>query len=190
MIDAVQGSNPDTLRAIGIIVGAHGLQGTVKIEPLSDFPQRFDSLQSVYLRSPSGVPTLFHVKRVKWAGAFLLMTIREISDRDAAAELRGWDVCVGQDDEWELPDDVYYANDLLGFWGIASDGFHIGQLTNILFGAQDILEFERAEGNLLVPFVSQWIGQVNKSKRTIEIFNWRDLVDAESVEPDLSDNDD
>ena len=43
------GMSPEDVRAIGVIVGAHGLQGTFKLASLSDFPERFEALRTVYL---------------------------------------------------------------------------------------------------------------------------------------------
>ncbi len=191
MNHSLKETNPDDLRTIAVVIGAHGLQGTLKLESLSDFPERFDSLKSVFLKSPgSDALRDYRIKRVRWAGAALLMTLHELTTRDDALAVRGWEVCVAEADSWVLPEDVYYRTDLLGFAGIGDDGKRLGILINILTGAQDILEFERENENLLVPFVSQWVGKVNPTERTIEILKWRELMNAESIDTEPSSDDD
>jgi 16S rRNA processing protein RimM len=165
------------------VVGAHGLQGTMKIEPLSDFPERFLPLKSVVIRLNDNVLSTSHVKRIKWAGPHLLVTLREIRTREAAEELQGAEFCVHERDSWDLPEDVYYTSDLVGFRGVAEDGTELGVLSGIISGAQDILEFAREGEPLMVPFVKEWVGRVDLAAKTIEILNWRALVETDSVDP-------
>jgi 16S rRNA processing protein RimM len=177
------------LRTIGVIVGTHGLDGTLKITPLSDFPERFDALDSVYLSREGERPRPDRVSRVRWSGGSVLITVKGVSDREAAREWRGAELCVREEETWKLPPDVYYVTDLLGFVAIGQDHQQIGVLRNVIRGAQDILEIEReGEESFLVPFVRQWIGRVDTDARTIEILNWRDLAAPEIAESDPDDD--
>jgi 16S rRNA processing protein RimM len=175
--------NPDDLRAIGVVVGAHGLQGTVKLQSLSDFPERFSSLKAVTLRRGNEVLGPGHVKRIKWAGPYVLVSLTEYRTREAAEGLLGVEFCVADKHSWQLPEDVYYMSDLIGFTGVSEDGTRLGILRTIVSGAQDIFEFEREGESLLVPFVCEWVGRVNVVERTIEILNWRSLLESDTVEP-------
>jgi 16S rRNA processing protein RimM len=182
--------NPDDLRTVGVIVGAHGLQGTFKLEPLSDFPERFEALRTVYLLRGETVLAQCQVKNLRWANALVLLTLREIRTRDQADELLGVEVCVANAETWKLPKDVYYTSDILGFSGIAEDGTALGILTNVIPGAQDILQFEKDSAELLVPFVGEWVGRIDTEKRTIEVLNWRRLAEGETIEPSAEEPDD
>jgi 16S rRNA processing protein RimM len=182
--------NPDNLRTVGVIAGAHGLQGTFKLEPLSDFPERFEALRTVYLLRGETVLSQCRVKNVRWANAVVLVTLREIRTREEAEDLRGVELCVPESEAWKLPTDVYYTSDLLGFAGIAEDGTVLGILKDVQPGAQDILQFDKDGEELLVPFVSEWVGQVDPVKRTIEILNWRRLTEGEILDPSPENPDD
>ncbi|HEY3294391.1 MAG TPA: ribosome maturation factor RimM [bacterium] len=182
--------NPEDLRTVGVIVGAHGLQGTFKLEPLSDFPERFEALRTVYLLRGETVLAQCTVKNLRWANALLLLTLREIRTRDEADQLRGVEVCVPDTETWTLPEDVYYTTDIIGYMGVAEDGTVLGTLKDIQAGAQDILQFEKDGDELLVPFVKEWVGTVNTEKRTIEILNWRQLASSEVIEPSPETDDD
>jgi len=180
----------EDLRTVGVIVGAHGLQGTFKLEPLSDFPERFQALRTVYLMRGETVLARCRVKNIRWANALLLVTLKEVRTREEADELRGAELCVPDSESWELPEDVYYTTDLLGFAGVAEDGTPLGILKEIHSGAQDILEFRRDEEEFLVPFVHEWVGRVDIENRTIEILNWRRLKESETIDPSPDDDDD
>jgi len=182
--------NPEDLRTVGVIVGAHGLQGTFKLQPLSDFPERFEALRTVYLLRGESVLAQCEVKNLRWANAVLLVTLKEIRTREQAEDLLGAELCVAEAETWKLPRDVFYTSDILGYTGVGDDGTLLGILKEVLPGAQDILQFEKEGEELLVPFVSEWVGRVDTLKRTIEILNWRRLSDSEIIEESPETDDD
>ncbi|MBU0508532.1 ribosome maturation factor RimM [bacterium] len=183
--------NPQDLRTIGVVVGAHGLRGTLKIFPLSDFPERFEALHTALLCKADDPPQSVRITRVRRAQGCILIDLDEVRNREAVLNLVGAELCVREEDSWELPPDVFYLTDLLGFTGIGENGERIGVLRNVIRGAQDILEFEREDGGeLLVPFVHRWVGRAKVSERTIEILNWRDLIEPDIIEPDPDSDDD
>jgi 16S rRNA processing protein RimM len=182
--------SPDDLRVVGVVAGVHGLQGTVKLEPLSDFPERFEALKTVYVVRNNEILGTYAVKRVRWAAAHVLLTLKGLTTREDAEAIRGAEVCVHERETWPLPENVYYVSDLAGFTAIEQSGKRVGTLKDILMGANDILVIELdGGGELLVPFVGEWVGRVDTIARTVEVIQWRDLTDAESVESAPEDDD-
>ena len=180
---------PDELRTVGVVVGVHGLQGTLRVAPLSDFPERFAALHRVYLVRDEIAVGTYDVKRVKWLNDVVLITLRDVTKREEAENLRGAEICVPESERWVLPQDVYYSADLIGFSVVGDDGVKVGSLTGVLEGAQDTLIIETPNGELLVPFVHAWVGEVNTERRTIEVLNWRRLSAAEELPPSSDDDD-
>jgi 16S rRNA processing protein RimM len=172
---------PDDLRAVGVVVGAHGLQGALKLHPLSDFPERFQALKTVYLTRGNEIVMQAQVKRVRHAAAQVHVTLREVTTREAAEALTGVEVCVPDSETWTLPENVYYVSDLLGFEAIGDDGTRIGVVRDVLTGPQGILEIAQGTQEYLVPFVDEWVGKIDAESRTIEILNWRRLLSPETV---------
>lgn len=182
--------NAEDLCAVGVIAGVHGLQGSFKVNPLSDFPERFFKLRTVYLLRGHTVLGEYVVKRVRWASRFVLIGFAEITKREIAEEFIGAELCVALKDRWVLPQDVYYSSDLIGCRGRGEDGTDLGILTTVIPSSQDILEFESEGESLLVPFVSEWVGKIDLELRTVEILNWRRLKEPDIVEgePELDDH--
>jgi 16S rRNA processing protein RimM len=171
----------EDLSTIGLVVGAHGLQGALKLNPLTDFPERFQALKTVYLMRADEVVGQAHVRRVRYAGAYVHLTLSEVTSREAADALRGVEVCVPDSERWRLPENTYYVSDLVGFTVIGDDGAPIGIVRDVLAGPQGILEIKQGSQEYLVPFVDDWVGRIDSEGRTIEILNWRRLLSPEIV---------
>ena len=56
---------PNQRLIIGEIVAAHGLAGDVRVQPLTDFPERFHELGEVWVAPKSGEPTRRRITRTK-----------------------------------------------------------------------------------------------------------------------------
>ncbi|MFC1657232.1 ribosome maturation factor RimM [Candidatus Moduliflexota bacterium] len=74
---------------MGRITGVHGIAGEIKVESLTDFPERFNPGSCLLLELPDGGrgKTTIQTSRVH-KGRFLL-TLDGIADRTAAESLRG-----------------------------------------------------------------------------------------------------
>lgn len=173
---------PEDLRTIGVIVGVHGLQGAVKIAPLSDFPDRYFALERVYLKRNEVIVSENRVKRVRWAGNTVHLAVREITSRDAAQTLIGSEVCIPDSETWELPEDVFYVTSLLGCAVVGDDGTKLGIVKSVLDGPQSILEIRDGVKEYLVPFVADWVGTVDCEAKLIVILNWQRLISPEIVD--------
>ncbi|MBU0692882.1 ribosome maturation factor RimM [bacterium] len=172
------------LRTIGVIVAPHGLQGTVRVDPLSDYQERYLHLKTVFLRRKDGSIESAAVSQVKLTTRQVLMTFESACTRSDAELLRGCEICVPENETWPLPDGAYYISDILGFDAVAEDGQRIGELKEVIRGAQDIFSIAGPFGEILVPFVENWVGEIDLKARTICIRNWRQLLNFESRDED------
>ncbi len=64
------------LITIGKAVKPFGVKGEMKIEPMTDFPERFKDLRRVYLVSPAGKEIACEVKSVRYAGGCAIPSFR------------------------------------------------------------------------------------------------------------------
>jgi 16S rRNA processing protein RimM len=177
-----------TLRTIGVIAAPHGLQGTVRVDPLSDFPERFLHLKTCFLRRKDGSIVELVVKQTNLATRPILMTFESICDRNDAELLRGCEICVAEADTWELPEDTYYITDIIGYSVISEAGQPLGELENVIRGAQDIFQIRGPFGEILVPFVKEWVGEIDEKERTICVLNWEQLVDLGARDEESSES--
>ena len=107
--------DPAAWVTVGQVVKVHGLLGEVSVEPLTDFPERFEP--GALLRLRRGGRTL-GTRRVDSSrphkGRFLVR-FDGITGPEAAEELRGADLCVPPDDLPKRPDDYFFHWELEGF---------------------------------------------------------------------------
>jgi len=170
-------ANPEDFRIIGKVVAAHGLQGTLKVESWSDFPERFTALKQVYLRNTKGELSLHEVAGVRFSPQYVLLKLVGVSRREQAENYREAELLVPDEESWPLSTDRYYISDLVGIEAVGTDETILGQVVDVATGgAQDLLIIEGPHGELLIPMVDEWVLKVDLAARKILVANWRDLI--------------
>lgn len=178
-------SNPLEV-VVGSIGRAHGIRGEVAITLRTDEPDRRFAVGQV-LREEDGTRT-FHVDSTRWHGERLLVCFAELVDRTAAEQARGT-VLVTTVDADEAPDDEdeYYDRQLVGLTA-RCDGVDVGTVTDVVhLAAQDLLAIRTAEGERLVPFVSEIVPVVDVRGGFVEIADIPGLLHEDAAEGEAVD---
>ena len=141
----------DERLCVGVIAGAHGVRGLVKIKSFTDDPADLTAYGP--LTDESGARR-YQVAVTGRAKGVLLARIEGVGDRDAARALSGARLYVARAALPEPEDEEYYHADLIGLAVEDRAGAPLGRVAAVQnFGAGDILEIERPDqGTLLVPF--------------------------------------
>ena len=163
----------DEFILIGKILGAHGIRGALKIKSLSDFPERFLDLEEVWLSAsdPPQAPQCLTVEDTQLLkGDQWMLWLASIQDRTEAEQLGRPFVYVLRSQALELPEDTFYADDLIGYGVLSETGESLGSITRVMPGQQDLLEFRAADGRLhLIPFVQALVPEVNTEQRWLRL---------------------
>lgn len=112
---------------VGKITGAHGIQGELKVMPLTDDPGRFEEFEALCIDGKT-----YPVRNVRLHQGKVLLTLKGIKDRTAAEALRGHFIEIDRDEAQELEDDEFYIVDLIGSAVFTKDGRKIGKLLDVL----------------------------------------------------------
>ena len=155
----------DDWLSVGKIVGVQGLQGELRVNPASDFPERFTAPGPRWLRSrKGGEPTEIQLKKGRQLPGKSLFVVRleGIDNRSAAQALVGQELLVAGDDRPELAEGEFHLLDLVGLEArLTTDGPAIGTVTDLISGGNDLLEIKTADGRkLLIPFVEAIVPEV------------------------------
>ena len=151
---------------LGVIVGAKGIKGEVKIKSFTEYPE--DIAAYGPLQDVSG-KTTYNVKVVGQSKGLPVARIKGISDRNAAEALKGTELYVSRD---RLPEteeeEEYYHADLIGLPVFFQDGTKFGTILRLHdFGAGDMLEIvpegKGAKAAVLVPFTLDMVPEVDIS---------------------------
>jgi 16S rRNA processing protein RimM len=136
--------------AVGKIRKPHGLDGTVVVEVLTDFPERIEP--GKHLRIGEGGPVV-ELSKVRNKGRLLLVNFHGYTDISSVSELRNRYLLVSQTEIPELPEDDFYHHDLIGVSVRDASQTEIGRVEDILTtGAVDVLVCRSVAGKeFLVP---------------------------------------
>jgi len=156
--------------SIARIVKRRGVRGEVAAELLTDFPERFSSLDEVRIFNGEKEyweeieKHWFHKNRV-------ILKFRGRDRPEEVEELIGGDVQVSEDQRVSLPQDNYYHFDLIGCQ-VLEDEEVLGGVTGIFeTGAAGCnLVVTRADGrDFMVPLVREFVLKVDVEKKVIQV---------------------
>jgi len=167
---------------VGRIGKPHGIRGEVTVDVRSDEPDRRYADGTVLAAQPPKGSAFAHpsltVDRTRWHQGTLLVTFAEFADRNAAEAARGV-VLVAEVDDDERPDDPdeFYDHQMIGVAAYDQEGTHVGEVTGIAHGAQDLLQIRTIDGReVLVPFVTALVPEVDLDARRLTIADRPGLI--------------
>ena len=162
----------------GKIVGTFGINGELKV--LSDSTtNRFIKGNTLYLGK-----TLKALEKVTISSARIhkgmnLVTINNLNDINEVLKYIGYTFYIDREELDDLKENEYYFDDLIGL-DVVSNNKVVGKVIDVLdLPASAVLELEVDNKKLLIPFVSNYIGEVTKESLEIlhlEEFIWWDLM--------------
>jgi len=145
---------------IGRVVKPHGIRGEVAVEILTDLPERYTWLETIYLGTDTPRPVA--LQGVRFHKTRVLLKLDGYDDRNAADTLRGQWLQVPEADAVPLDEDEYYLYQLIGLKVFEEDEGYLGTLTEILeTKANNVFIVNGPAGEILVPDISQVIRDIN-----------------------------
>jgi 16S rRNA processing protein RimM len=153
---------PEGYLAVGLITGAHGLRGEVKVELHTDFPERFAPEVVVYLGEELD-KTVIQAARPHQDQ--ILLQFHGIDDRTQAEALRGLWIFIPEDEAVDLEEDTFFVHDIIGLSVQTTSGELLGTVAQVLFtGANDVYVVETPDDprrEILLPAIADVIKQVD-----------------------------
>ena len=136
----------DRRLAVARILGAKGLAGAVRVEILTDWPERLAPGAELWIEGDAE-PT--RVVRLETGGRTTVLHLDGTSDRTAADRLAGrYLEAVAS----PLPEESYYWDDLIGLQVEEPDGTAVGELVDIFrAGDTEVYRIVGETGERLVP---------------------------------------
>jgi 16S rRNA processing protein RimM len=153
---------------LAAIVGAHGLKGEVRVKAFTETPDSLARYSRLHAKDGRTF-TLTHAKAAKSGEA--IVTFAEVVDRNAAESLRGLELFVPRDRMPRPGENEYYHADLIGLAAMDGADRVIGKVRAIHnFGAGDVIEIERGDGDtLMLPFARDFVPVVDLAARRLVV---------------------
>jgi len=196
------------LLVVGRVVAAQGLRGELRVNPLSDFPERFTRPGRRWLRPAQGrrgeaaLATEVELLSGRQLPGKELFVIRleGVNDRDSAEALVGQELLVPAADRPKLAKGEFHLLDLVGLEVRLLEGTDdatsqpsgrcIGTVKDLIHAGNDLLEVELSGGGapLWIPFVEAIVPVVELQAGWIGITPPPGLLElAASTGPDAAD---
>ncbi len=138
---------------LGRILGAFGVRGEAKLESWTEPRLAIFRYQPWIVRKPDGSESSLSGVRGRESSKHLVVTLPDVTDRDAVEALRGTEIYVARDTLPPPKPDEYYWVDLEGLDVRTVDGVALGQVSHLFStGANDVLVV-RGDRERLLPFV-------------------------------------
>lgn len=155
---------------IGIVTGAHGINGELKVVPMTDDPQRFRLLKSISFESPANNLREYLIQRVRLQTKSVLLKLDGIDDRTRAEQLKGVELKIPREACLELPENEFYIFQLIGLLVYSSHGEYIGKLTDVMeMPANDVYVVQAAEKELLIPAIKDVVKKIDLEQGVMTI---------------------
>ena len=162
---------------IGQVVAFFGVHGDLKVRLLTDIPNRFDELETVYVGANH---TSYSIQSVRpYKGEMIVLKLSGIDDANAAEQLRNQELSIPLIELASLPPDSYYQHDIIGLQVFTLDGQELGQIVEIIVtGSNDVYSVKKPEGSqVLIPAIKDVIKQIDLNRRTMHIDPLPGLLD-------------
>jgi len=158
------------LFVVGQIMGTHGIKGELKVKQLTDFEERFDVGNSVYIKNEQKVIQL-KINGSRQTNKGWLLHFENYDSINDVQFLQGKELYITEEEQTELEEHAYYYHEIIGCKVETVEGEHIGHIDSILApGANDVWVVKNQhKEEYLIPYIKDVVIEVNINKKLIKI---------------------
>jgi len=150
---------------IGQILAPWGASGKLKVEVITDFPQRFAPSSKIYInRQPMSIDS------TEWHKGKAIIKLNTINSIEDAQRLQGQPIEIHHSQLQPLPEGQYYHFQLIGLEVWTTQGELLGNITEILTAeSNDNYVVRGAESKILIPAIEDVVKSIDLNKGHIVI---------------------
>ena len=143
---------------LGRVTAPVGIKGEVRVYPYTDEQTRFSAVEKVYAGSRP-----LKIEKVSYRKDMVVLKFEGVNTRNDAEALRNAELALPREEMYEMDEDRYFVDDLIGIRVVLEDGSQVGVLKDIIENpAHDIYEIEKPDGSsFLLPAVKAFVLSVD-----------------------------
>lgn len=154
---------------IGKITKNQGNKGEVRVLPFTDFPERFELLETVYLTKGDKILEK-KIESLRFHKKFIILKFNDVNDIGSAIELRDYQVKITEEMLLPLDNDHYYIDEILGFQVFTRDGQVIGDITEVIStGGTDVFVVKGSDKEYMIPAAHEIVIEVHETEKRMVI---------------------
>lgn len=158
------------LVSVAKIVKTRGLRGEVVAEILTDFPERFEWLETVFIVKSNGETLAAKLEKFWFQKGRIILKFEGFDQIETAETLRNSEVCIPESETVELEADEFYDWELQGCQVETIEGEQLGRVKELMrTGGTEILVVQGKLKNYLIPFAAKICVEVDVEKKLIKV---------------------
>ena len=171
---------------VGKFVAPHGLYGQLRVQPSSEFPERFTKPGPRWIQKHKEDPkeVLLASGRQIPGKSLYVVSIKGVTSRTSAESFIGSKFLVPATDRPKLDPDEFHFLDLIDLEvRLNEETSPIGKVTNLRNAGNDLLEIETNTGKkILIPFVKEIVPKLHLQEGWLQITPPPGLLDLENLD--------
>jgi 16S rRNA processing protein RimM len=145
---------------IGRIVKPHGVRGEMRVDILTELPERFEWLEAVYIGDKS--PTKHQVESVRFHKSSALLKLSGCDDRDAVNQLRSQLIQIPESEGLPLEEGEYYLHQLINLRVETEEGEYLGIIKEVIeTKANNVFVVKGSGPDILLPDIDEVIRDID-----------------------------
>jgi len=150
----------------GVILKPRGLQGEIKVEIITDFPESFLSRRDYFAGMSVDVLERLTVKKATLGSGFAWLMIEGVDSVEKAELLVGWSLFVEAHQLMPQPENRAYLHEIIGMKVLDRDRRGVGMVTNVIrMPAHEVYEVLVGEKKVLLPAIEEFVEEFNLVER-------------------------
>ena len=163
---------------LGTITRTHGLQGNVVLKLDTDQPEMYNKLESIFVEV-NGLLVPFFVEKQSWSKADTKIISFKNSSEALVNQSLGKGVYLPLSTLPPLTGKKFYYHEVVGFEIREEDGKTCGNIVSINDQtAQNYFILDLAGKEIIIPIIKDWILEVNREEKFIQMFLPEGLMDV------------
>lgn len=155
--------------SVGYVLKPQGIKGEIKVEPLTDYIERFDELDILYIKEANQYNPV-KVMSTRYRGNHVFLRLEGYNNMDDAEKLRGQYLWIPRDQVRDLPKDTFLIADIIGCAVYTQEGDHLGHVDRVIHtGSNDVYVTEGPLGEILIPGLKKVVLDVDIQGRQITV---------------------
>lgn len=154
---------------IGKIINTHGVRGELKINPMTDYIDRFSLLNKTYVGEEK---KLLSIEKARYHKSFVILKFKEYDNINEVLYLKEKYIYVDGEDKLVLPEDSYFIDDLIDCKVFDLDNIEIGHIKDIIYTNKDdvyVVKSSFEDREYLIPAIKEFVKKVDIKNKTIII---------------------
>lgn len=161
---------------VGKIVNTHGIRGEVKVVRISDFEERFNPGETVFIVKETGEKVKLVIDQHRFHKGFDLLHFKGYDNINDVESFKGTYLKIDESQLTELEENEFYYHEIIGCEVVTTKGEQVGVVKEILSpGANDVWVVKRNQGkDILIPYIEDVVKHVDINEKKLLLNLWKD----------------